>query len=530
MLKPLLKLKLQAFLAMFGGRTRKSTLITKIAFALLLVYAGVAFAFIFIEMFSSSAAALANQGLGWLYFSFYGLMAFSVMFISSIFTAKSQLFEAKDTDLMLSLPIKSKYILASRMFLIVLFNFVFELIVAIPAIYVWTVTAKQTMGAIEITAFVLLSLSLLLFTTMIACLVGWLINLITSRLRSKNIATIILSFLFIGVYMYVYPKLNIAMLSLVTETGKTFELLAASPLKFIGTAIADGNILHFVYGLLIFTVPFAVFYALLSRNYIEILSTKHSGKKLKYKHTELQTTDKSTALLKQQLSLFFSSAPYVINAALGILMMIAGAVALFFVSDKLNAVFSEFPKQLTNSVGILAVSVGFVFGSMSLITAPSISIEAKTLWILKSLPLSSREIIKAKLNMSNVLVLPVTAIFALSLCINLSIGKTSALFLIASLLLYGLVSANIGLIANILLPYFNWTDEVQAVKQSISVLLAVLLNIAIAVLPALLFIFTDLNKINPLIYEGIITAFMLILFILTSRFLYTYCAKRLERI
>ena len=51
-----------------------------------------------------------------------------------MFTAKAQLFEARDNELLLSMPIKPSAILASRMVSLLLLNLGFELLVAIPAV------------------------------------------------------------------------------------------------------------------------------------------------------------------------------------------------------------------------------------------------------------------------------------------------------------------------------------------------------------------------------------------------------------
>jgi len=118
MLKSLLRVRFAALLAAFTGQSRKRGRQTKgkaAGYAILMLYCFCAFVFLFYTSFSQLAAAFFPAGLGWLYFAMFAIMAFALMFIGSVFTAKSQLFEAKDNELLLSMPVPPGMILLSRM-------------------------------------------------------------------------------------------------------------------------------------------------------------------------------------------------------------------------------------------------------------------------------------------------------------------------------------------------------------------------------------------------------------------------------
>ena len=119
MLKALLKVRLSAFGAMFTGTGKnkgKSSTGKKIVFVFLMLYVGVAFGSMLFGLLNSIAPAFTYANLEWLYFTFYALISFGLMAVGSVFTAKAQLFEARDNDLMLSLPITPRMILFSRIF------------------------------------------------------------------------------------------------------------------------------------------------------------------------------------------------------------------------------------------------------------------------------------------------------------------------------------------------------------------------------------------------------------------------------
>ena len=113
MLKALLRIQFLSLAGyMFKGRHRtkkRSPLVTALI-ALLAVYIVAVICLYFGMLFISICEPFYSMGLGWLYFSFAGLTAFAVCFITGIFIAQSQLFDAKDNELLLSLPISPKYI------------------------------------------------------------------------------------------------------------------------------------------------------------------------------------------------------------------------------------------------------------------------------------------------------------------------------------------------------------------------------------------------------------------------------------
>ena len=57
--------------------------------------------------------------------------------MGSVFTAQTQLYNARDNEMLLAMPIPSAAILGSRMIMLLLLNYFYEAIVAIPAIAVW---------------------------------------------------------------------------------------------------------------------------------------------------------------------------------------------------------------------------------------------------------------------------------------------------------------------------------------------------------------------------------------------------------
>ena len=140
MLKVLLRSRMEALLSVLtgAGRTKKAQSKGKlIGFAMLMFLSLFSLGTLFARIFEVLAQPLAMLDMGWLYFGMAVVMSFGVMIIGNVILAKYQLFEARDNDLLLSMPIKPIDILLSRLFLLYVLAVGIMLPVAIPALLFW---------------------------------------------------------------------------------------------------------------------------------------------------------------------------------------------------------------------------------------------------------------------------------------------------------------------------------------------------------------------------------------------------------
>ena len=79
------------------------------------------------SMFSLFAEPMLETGLAWMYFALAGLSCIAISVVGSIFATQSYLYEAKDNELLLSMPIPVSYILASRLLALLVLEFAFVL-------------------------------------------------------------------------------------------------------------------------------------------------------------------------------------------------------------------------------------------------------------------------------------------------------------------------------------------------------------------------------------------------------------------
>ena len=470
MFKSLLKTRLAAFGAYYsgaarrrGGKKKKSGTGSKVLYGLLMVYCFVVFVGMFFALFSTLAGAFGGTHFAWLYFTLYALMSFALMFIGSVFMAKSQLFEAQDNELLLAMPVPPRYILGSRMVALAIYNAVFQLIVAIPALAAWCVSGYAT--AAGVIAFLLLLPVLNLFTLAVTCLFSWLLSLLTSRIRNKNLVTMLFSLLFFGAYFVVIGRANEYVAELAASGAQIADALGGvSPLVWLGEAMVGGNVPALLGSLALLLVPFVLVYALLSRSFIGIVTMKRGAAKKKYQERELKTASAGAALVRREAARLTSSAAYMMNAGLGVVFCAAAAAFLIFGRGRVRGYFL----------------------STMVFSASSVSLEGKNIWIVRSAPVSSAEILMAKRRLHLLIAVPAALLPAAA---SASVIGVNAVFTALFAAAFALVTADIGLVENLRHPSLTWINEMQPVKQGAAVILPMLILMGMLLVPTLLYIF-----------------------------------------
>ena len=522
MLKPLLSVQLRAQLASFTGKSRKKKRGSAAGYAFLLLYAAAAFLFLFYQSFAQLADAFAPLGLGWLYWAMYGIMAYALMFIGSVFTAKSQLFEAKDNELLLSMPIRPSDILLSRIAILLALDLLFELLVAIPAGLAWVL--RTPAGAMEILAFVLLLLALPLLAAAVTCLFAWVISLITARMQKKTLVTMVLSIVFFGAYFVVCFRMNTYITELAANGAQIAgKLHAVAPVYWLGRALCgDGAALGLTLALCI--LPFAAACWLLARSFIHIVTQKRGAAKIRYDGRAQPVRSVRSALLHREFRRLTSSAPYMMNDGLGLLFLLAMAVGVVWKRTALLD-FLVLLGMDGGDAAVLALTAMTFLQSMILFTASSISMEGKTYPILRAMPVQTRQILHAKLRMQLILALPLTLVLsALLLTVT---GAAGWLLLPASAALC-VDFALFGLIANLRHANLDWVNEIQPIKQGAAVMITMFLGWGAALLIGLPYLFWLRGAVSGTVYLAAAAVLLWALAALMLRWLHTRGIARFE--
>lgn len=469
MLKALLKKQLAEFFSGLLGRGDKKNSGKKGSKTLMIfVFGFVGISFFF--MFFSTAfmmSTLIEYGNADVYFSVFGVIASMLGIFGSVFLTYNTVYEAKDNDLLLSMPIPSWMILFSRVSGLYLTTFMYEALVLIPAVCVYFIVAPFNVLSV---VFLLLSLFLLpLFAVSIACVLGWVIAFFASKIRNKSIITVVASLVFFFVYYFFTIQLN-NFISLITENAEEVGNIIKRylfPIYMMGKGCTGEPIAFLAFVLIVLSL-FALIYKALSVSFLKLATAKRGMKKVKYKEKHIKKKPAKMAFLKKELLYFKNTPAYMLNSGLGAVMLLIVAVLLLlrreYISGLLTTVAYVSPDSLPVLIGL---SLCFV-ASTNNITSASISLEAKNLWFVKSVPVDIKDVFFGKL-MLHILVTGIPLLVAD--IIVFSAFKVDVLIFIFSVVfteVFMVVCAVTGLVANLLFPKTDWVNETVPIKQSLA--------------------------------------------------------------
>jgi len=241
----------------------------------------------------------------------------------------------------------------------------------------------------------------------------------------------------------------------------------------------------------------------------------------------LKTSSSLKALFNKEMKRYLSSYIYIMNTSLGVIVLTLGVIAMvIFGSDQLDQLLG-----IPNFEEILRIATPLLMAFLCLInstTQASISLENKSLGILKSLPIKTREILLSKILVNLVVVMPFIFINATILAFYLKLSFLTYVLCLIIPLLSTIFIASFGLIINLAFPVLEWDNEVRAIKQSMASLITVLSGMALAMAPIGLLIYFEFKYLNIFIW-GIMGS-LIILDILLIWHLNIWGVKKFERL
>lgn len=524
MLKALVRTRFASlFSRMFRSSktNQKMSVGKKILFAILWIYVAGVFLFMFGALFAGMSPMLGTE-FNWFFFALAGLAAFFFCFIGSIFVTQSQLFEATDNELLLSMPIPPRYILLSRMLMLLILNYFYEALVFAPAAVIYAISGFCTLpGMLLLIASYLL---MPLLTMTISCLFGWLLALISSRLRRKNFIQVAFMLVFLIVYFYVCTNIQDYLNVLLQSGTQIAEAVqkAIPPIYFMGDAIANANLLSFLWFALFCLLPMIFVYWLLSRFFIRIATTNRGIRKVSYQRRQLRVSSPLKALVFKEFRYFTSLPMYMMNAAIGVIFCVVIPVLLILQRDAFLPFISMISPDAGEAAGVITAVLLCFSASTNFITAPAISLEGIRLWIVRSLPVASRDILISKVLVHCMVCIP--PIIISSLVCSIFLGASAAGIVCALLLpcAVTVLVALLGLIINLHMPKFDWLNETVCIKQSASTMLTMFGSMGLVLIPIFLYIFLLSSVLS-------LTGYMLIclaVIVLACAGLYYYLVRR----
>lgn len=453
---------------------------------------------VFFTMAIALCEPLYKIGFGWLYFALMGLFAVALGVFGSVFNTYSSLYQAKDNDMLLSLPIPPSKILFAKLFGVYTMGLMYELIVMIPTIIVWFITVKVSISTALYSILSPFVLSVLVLV--LACILGFVVAIVSGKLKRKNIVTVVLSLVFLAAYYYVYSqayKMIGIILANPQKVGKSVKSILY-PFYCMGRGAEGSHISMLIFIGIIALLFFAV-YIVLARSFLNLVTANRGTTKRKYKEKSIKQSSVNGALLNKEFRRFLGSPAYMLNCGLGIVFMLIGTVVLIIKGTAFRGVIYEFFNDYKNLISLFTAAALCLTVSMCDMTAPSVSLEGKNIWLVKCLPISSFAPLKAKLEMHLLLTVPPIVLLAVVTLAVLKITILESILTLAVTVIFVLFTALLGLFLNIKMPNLTWTNEIVPIKQSMSVILTLFGGWAIVLLFGAIY-FALRNFISPVVF------------------------------
>lgn len=463
----------------------------------LLILAG-CFSYAFLFGFTLSSVDAMFMMIG-------GVFLFEAIFslITTIRTASTYLFDFRDYDLLMSMPISLKNILAVKMSKLYLTNLLSSLVICIPFLIVNGIFTSASI--FYYISAIIMSLFVPMIAIVFGAVVSFFIMKISSKFKKNNLLNIIFTLILSAGIMFASFSFSFASQSMTNIDTSNIQRLSESfwnilkyfpPALWFTKALSEGNIL---FGILFIVVSIALFLGFIfifNKNFNKInISLKEQTSGKKYIHEAQKSNSIFGSLLTKELRQYFSSSYYVLNTISGGIMPLISLIILVIKFGKIsslpeiNMMLDSF--GISNNIFIALISVLLTFSfTISPTTVASISIEGKNFWMGKSMPVSEKQIFKSKIMVNILINIPFTVIIFILSAIFFELSLLQCALILLNNILIIVVASILGLYCNLMFPKMKWTNSNQVVKNSLSIVVFILMSFVVTGIVIALFVFT----------------------------------------
>ena len=440
------------------------------------------------------------------------------------------LFNCKDDQLLLSLPIKRSTVFFVRVFKFYVFELIFNALFIIPLVIAYTRWADTISYTYYITSIIMLFI-LPIIPIVISCIIGTITSSLSSRFKYKNLAQIITTTIVLLGIFYISFNLDGALNYLTKHATSLNDLITKIyyPAGVYAKLSTNFNLSDLLVFILINIIIFVITIFILSKFYFKInsrLKKVTTTKKVSIKSLTIKKNSITKSLIKKEFSTFFNTPVFIINAGFGLVLFIVASIGISvkfndFVpiltdKEKFNIAKNIIYDNLSLVVYLLIAMAGF----MTSITNSVISLEGRNINIVKSLPIKTKTILMSKIYSSLIITTPPILLGDIILFTRFKMSIIEIILLLLLSILIPLISHFVGIIINLKYPKLDWENTAEVVKQSTSSFLSVMIGMLLLVLNAVV-----LTKIIGKISSILILLIAVLIYSVINIILYLYLNK-----
>ena len=464
---------------LFGFNLKENKLKTVlIGFAIL--YALVAFLGGFGFLFFDLAKILSEQNQLEVVLSFLATYTLGLSVMMALFRSSGYIFHYKDYDILAPLPIKDQTVLLAKLTVMILMIYITSIIFIAPIAFGYFYFGDVSF--FTVIYFILGFLLAPLVPIVVLSFVSLLITTLTSKLPGAKLLNIIFMFaFFLGIFALTFSVNETEVNPLTGQINMVKGLATYYPMieMFINSVHHQDHVAFLLYAGI--SIGVFMLYVLLITNLVKKTNqSKRTAYFNRNKAVTFQSSHVIMTLVKKEFKTYFSIPIYVLNTGLGVVIIIAMSVASLFFKQDIEAFLIETTALNVPLLPLVLIVFGFSI-VMTYTSAVSLSLEGKHFSLLKSLPIDPHDIMLSKVLFNMLLVIP-ASILGITL-ISFALALTPVEIFLLLLLVTGLstLSSLMGSFINLALPKFEFSNEVEVIKQSIASLLAVFGGFALLV-------------------------------------------------
>ena len=261
------------------------------------------------------------------------VMSQIMILITTIPSVESSLFSSKDYEILMSLPIKPKDIIVSKLLVLLLLSYLVTFLMAFSSVLCYVIIDNLSIIVLLKGLFATLISPLISFS--LSIIVSLVITKISLNFKYKKLISTILSLIFILAVVIIMLFVSRVDGDDYTQIYNTY-IKVFSRLSYPGYLLFQSIISNFMYSILVFVISIVVFLLTIlyvSINYNKIIYKIKAKKEVKEKSQKNKINTKLISLIKLEIKKYFSIPNYVLNTLVG---PILGLVFLVFFIININ--------------------------------------------------------------------------------------------------------------------------------------------------------------------------------------------------
>ncbi len=427
---------------------------------------------------------LCYLGLSNIVPAYLGAITSIMLLFFGLFTAGNRIFSTKGYDILMAMPVGSGSVVISRFLGHYITDMILSTLIMLPGMVVYGILVRP-----GVLFYVYAPVGIVLIPAIplaISTVIGTVILAISSRAKNKSIIQSLLLILFVvGVLIGSFQigegaeNMTVDMFRSLAETAGNLIEKIYPPAIWLNQALYSSNILSLLLfaGIsvaTIFLTVFAVshwFHSIIGK--LLSFSAKHS-----YTLEYMESRSALKALYKREVKRYFASSIYVTNTILGPILGMVMAVAIAV--SGLDVIQSVLPADV-NVADLLPFAIAAVFTMMPP-SSVSVSMEGKQFWIIKSIPVSTKDWLDSKILLNLSLSIPFLVIAEIVMAIMLRPDLITMLWLVLIPVVLILFAVVFGITVNLKFHSFDWEKEESVVKQSLPAFLGGMFGLFISFL------------------------------------------------